>query len=163
MPSSCSASPRPRTKKSTPANVHRTQHGGSANSKDYPYDSRFAGATNEEFAMRILVCILYLLGPVAVTVAAIATDSRWIVKSDQAYGCSTAQQAAQLHTMAVLAAALEIALAQRIEAGDCTRLTVGEVLKRLPDGPDPAPDIFRMQRTDNAIWHVNARFVAEAI
>ena len=87
----------------------------------------------------------------------------WSVVGQNAYGCASAKDLAQLRLMSAIKAAFEIALADKIENGSCVKLQAGEAASKVAADGQQKRDIFKVRRADGSVFFVDARFVERTL
>ena len=92
-----------------------------------------------------------------------AAAEPWSVVGQNAYGCKSEKDLAQLRLMSAIKAAFEIALADKIEGGNCVKLEPGEPASKLKGGGQRGRDLFQVKRADGSEYLVDAHFVQKTL
>ncbi len=102
----------------------------------------------------------------ALTIALSASPAlaeRMSAVGDNAYGCISMTALKQLRLMSAIRSAFEIALADKIERGVCTKIASGEALTKIGEEVLGSALAFKMRRQSGDELYVEARFVEPSI
>ena len=92
-----------------------------------------------------------------------AAGQTWSVVGQDAYGCKSTKDLAQLRLMSTIKVAFELALADKIESGVCVKLRHGEPAAKFGAADQHNRQVFKVKGADGTEYFVDARFVERTL
>ena len=85
----------------------------------------------------------------------------WTVIASKGYACKSTEALKQLRLMSAIPSAFQIALLDKLSAGECRKLTQGEAVEKLEDDALP-PSAVKIRRSNGDELYAPERFVGQS-